>query len=136
METKMPTKQINPRDVYELIENNEGELMVLIFAFDEEPQSAFYCINEKRKTIDLYRSKNNIVIIDNLKAETIKKLKKTTHLYICEMKYNENPDAENEIVYAYKAELKEKPTPEQKKETIADKAKKVRESILKNSADS
>jgi hypothetical protein len=131
----MPTKQVNPRDVYELIENDEGEIMVLIFAFDEDPQSAFFYINEKRKTLDLYRSKNNIVIIDNLKKETIAKLKKTPHIYICEMKYNENPDAENEIVYAYTAEQKEAPTIAPKPETLSEKAKKARESVLKNSSD-
>lgn len=136
METKMPTKQLNPRDVYELIENEEGELMVLIFAFDEEPQSPFFCLNEKRKTIDLYRSKNNIVVIDNLKAETIKKIKKISHLYICEMKYNENPNDENEIVYAYVAELKERPQLPIEEKTLSEKAKKARESILKNSANS
>ena len=130
----MPAKQINPRDVYELIENDEGELMILIYASDTKPQSPFFCLNETRKTIDLYRSKNDIVIIDNLKAETIKKLKTIPHLYICELKYNENPEAENEIVYAYAVELKEKPQLPVKEKTLSEKAKKARESVLKNSS--
>ena len=129
----MPIKEINPRDVYELIENDEGELMVLIFAFDEKPQSPFFYINEKRKTLDLYRSKNDLVVIDNLKPETIKKLKKTSQIYVCEMKYNEDPEAENEIVYAYSAEPKERPLPTAKEETLSEKAKKARESVLRKS---
>lgn len=132
--TKQPK---NPTDVYELMENSEGEVMALIFADDTAPQNATFYLNEKEKRIELTRAQNNIVFIDGLQPESIQKIKKLTKLYVCEIKYNKDKDAENEIQYVYAANKKEpvaedKPTPPA--QNITDKAKKAREKILKKPA--
>ncbi|MBO5441280.1 MAG: hypothetical protein J6A09_01775 [Alphaproteobacteria bacterium] len=132
--TKQPK---NLTDVYELMENSEGEVMALIFADDTAPQNATFYLNEKEKRIELTRAQNNIVFIDGLQPESIQKIKKLTNLYVCEIKYNKDKDAENEIQYVYAANKKEpvaedKPTPPA--QNITDKAKKAREKILKKPA--
>ena len=129
----MPKKTIDPRNVYELIESDTEDLMVLIYASETQPQSPFFQINEKRKTIELYRAKNDLIIINNLKSETIEKLRNISQLYICEMKYNEDPNAENEVIYAYTAQKRE-PATDKKEETLSEKARKARELITKKSS--
>ena len=129
----MPKKTIDPRNVYELIESDTEDLMVLIYASETQPQSPFFQINEKRKTIELYRAKNDLIIINNLKSETIEKLRNISQLYICEMKYNEDPNAKNEMIYAYTAQKRE-PATDKKEETLSEKARKARELITKKSS--
>lgn len=129
----MQKKTIDPRNVYELIESDTEDLMVLIYASETQPQSPFFKINEKRKTIELYRAKNDLIIINNLKSETIEKLRNISQIYICEMKYNEDPNAENEIIYAYTAQKRE-PATDKKEETLSEKARKARELITKKSS--
>ena len=129
----------NPQNVYELMENDEGEVMVLIFAGEGKPQNPTFALYEKEKLIEIIRSKNDIVLIEGLQPEAMEKIKKLKTLYVCEMKYNEKPEAENEIVNAYAATVKKKPSSPQEQnsqeaqpqeETLAEKARKARESLL------
>lgn len=123
----MPT---NPRNVYELMENDDGEIMLLLYAGENEPQKSSFFINEKKKNLELYRNSKDTVIIEELVAESISKLKKIDTLYICEMKYNTKETEENEILYAYTATKEEKSLKE-KELSVSDKAKLAREKITK-----
>ena len=107
IETKNTLKQ-DPKNVYELMENDAGEIMVLIYAGEGKPINPTFMLNEKEKLIEIMRSKKDIILIEGLQPESIQKIKKIKTLYVCEMKYNENPEAENEIVNAYAAALKKK----------------------------
>lgn len=126
-------KPLNPKDVYELLENDEGEIMLLLYAGESKPQTAAFHINEKLKNLELYRNDKDLVIIDGLAPESITKLKKIKTLYVCEMKYSTAPDSENEILYAYPATPKEVsvPTKEKKGPSLSEKAKTAREKVLK-----
>ncbi len=138
-ETTDKTPQ-NPRNVYELMENDAGEVMVLIFAGEDKPVNPTFTLKEKEKLIEITRSKNDIILIEGLQPDTIEKIKNLKTLYVCEMKYNENPEAENEIVNAYAATVKKKAVEPQnelpkaeasQEETLAEKARKARENLLK-----
>ena len=138
IETKNTLKQ-DPKIVYELMENDAGEIMVLIYAGEGKPINPTFMLNEKEKLIEIMRSKKDIILIEGLQPESIQKIKKIKTLYVCEMKYNENPEAENEIVNAYAAALKKKAAVRQEnqqgistdsQETLAEKARKARENIL------
>ena len=98
-ETSQPEKQ-DPQNVYELMENDDGEVMVLLFAGEGTPQNPSFTLDEANRLIELSRSKNDIVLIEGLLPDAVEKLKKLSVLYVCEMKYNENPEAENEILHA------------------------------------
>ena len=111
-ETSQPEKQ-DPQNVYELMENDDGEVMVLLFAGEGTPQNPSFTLDEANQLIELSRSKNDIVLIEGLLPDAVEKLKKLSVLYVCEMKYNENPEAENEILHAYAAALKKKEQPQQ-----------------------
>lgn len=106
-ETSQPEKQ-DPQNVYELMENDDGEVMVLLFAGEGTPQNPSFTLDEANRLIELSRSKNDIVLIEGLLPDAVEKLKKLSVLYVCEMKYNENPEAENEILHAYAAAYKKK----------------------------
>lgn len=82
--------------------------MVLLFAGEGTPQNPSFTLDEANRLIELSRSKNDIVLIEGLLPNAVEKLKKLSVLYVCEMKYNENPEAENEILHAYAAALKKK----------------------------
>ena len=89
-ETSQPEKQ-DPQNVYELMENDDGEVMVLLFAGEGTPQNPSFTLDETNRLIELSRSKNDIVLIEGLLPDAVEKLKKLSVLYVCEMKYNENP---------------------------------------------
>lgn len=127
----MSKKTINPKDIYELMENDQGEIMLLLYAGDSAPQNSFFHINEERKCLELYRNTKDTVIIEGLEKESITKLQQTDTLYICEMKYNESPESENEILYAYATAPAKKQEKETTTPTISEKAKQAREKILK-----
>ncbi len=124
---------INPKDVYELIENDKGEIMVLLFADGQPPEKPFYYLNEQEKTLELMRSPSDSILIDGLQSVSIEKIKPLSQIYVCEMKYNEDENAEDEIVYAYTATLKKKDQKPQQlqKEDLSEKARRAREEILK-----
>lgn len=135
----METTPANPQNLYELMENDKGEMMALIFADDTAPQNPVFYLNETEKFIELHRTKDNIVYIEDLEPETVEKVKKITKLYVCEMEYNK--EGENKIAYLYAAELKkndplQKNTPPQPSaaQTLSEKARKAREKILNKSS--
>lgn len=133
----MPKKPLNPKDIYELMENDQGEIMLLLYAGESAPQKAAFRLNEKQRCLELYRNADDTVIIDGLENDSIAKLKQTETLYVCEIKYNEDAESENEILYAYPtAPVKEPPhaQPKQQKQeetSLSEKAREVREKILK-----
>lgn len=133
----MQKKSLNPRDVYELMENDQGELMLLLYAGESAPQKAFFHLNEESNCIELYRNPQDTVIIDGLKKDSITKLKQTEILYVCEIKYNENPNSENEILYAYPTSPAKEKTeipnnaPKAQNISLSEKAKQAREKVLK-----
>lgn len=140
------SSSLNPQDVYELIENDKGEIMLIIYATGQEPQNPSFALNEKDRRIELTRAKDDILHIEGLQAETVEKFKTVEKLYICEMKYNPDNNTENEIMYAYTALLKKKeqneaqpqkqsnPKPEEAKKNLSEKVRQAREEALKRKA--
>lgn len=140
------SSSLNPQDVYELIENDKGEIMLIIYATGQEPQNPSFALNEKDRRIELTRAKDDILHIEGLQAETVEKFKTVEKLYICEMKYNPDNNTENEIMYAYTALLKKKeqneaqtpkqsnPKPEEAKKNLSEKIRQAREEALKRKA--
>lgn len=120
-----------PQDTYELLENDINEIMILLYAPDSQPESPCFTLNEKRACVVIHRNPNDNVVITGLAFETIKKLKKLDILYVCELNYSEDENAENKIIYAYSAPLKKEDPKTPKNRTISEKAKKVREKIKK-----
>ena len=137
---------------YEIIENENNEIMILIYAGPTEPTNSTYTINEYAKHIILKRNSKDTLYIEQLSDEHMQKIKKLNTIYVCELKYNENlkEDEETDIVYAY-ASTKEIPAQHKKQETnntpkkdankettneepkqenILEKAKKTREKLL------
>lgn len=74
-ETSQPEKQ-DPQNVYELMENDDGEVMVLLFAGEGTPQNPSFTLDEANQLIELSRSKNDIVLIEGLLPDAVEKLKK------------------------------------------------------------
>ena len=123
-------------DSYEILENENNEIMILLYAGQTEPANSTYRINEYARHIVIKRNSKDTLYIEQLSDEYINKIKKLHTLYVCELKYNENQkeDEETDIVYAYASALEKEDTTQQKQEepqeTILDKAKKSREKVL------
>lgn len=134
------TEQYSPQDTYEIIENDNEEVMILIFANGNAPQKPTFSLDKKNKALELSKSPDEQIVLDGLQPETLVKLNKLETLYVCEIKYNEKETADNEIVYAYAATLKKKVASHEQKaqnqpqqqETLTQKARKARENILKS----
>ena len=119
------------QDIYELLENDSNEIMVLLYAVDSAPQNPSFSINEKRSCMILHRNPEDNVSITGLATETIQKLKKLDTVYVCEMNYSENEKEENKIVYAYQVSPKVDNTETTKETTLTEKAKKASEKLKK-----
>lgn len=122
------------KDIYELIENDNNEIMAIIFAQDTEPHNPCFLLHEVKHYIELYRNSKNTLILKGIKDEAIEKLKSVKKLYICEMYYNETIK-ENRIIYAYEAPLYNKEEYQRQlietkqKAEISEKAKILKEKI-------
>lgn len=133
----MDEVSFSPRDVYELVENDKGEVMVLIYAKDPAPHNSTFYLDIQNGGLKLNRTKEDTLLIAGLKPTAINKLKTLKRLYVCELKYTEDKNDENEIVYAYSASLQknvkmEEKAPKKEKST-AEKAKAAREKVLNKS---
>ena len=141
-------------DSYEILENENNEIMILLYAGQTEPANSTYRINEYAKHIIIKRNSKDTIYIEQLSDEYMQKIKKLDTIYICELKYNENlkEDEETDIAYAYAAiredlanntkatqktnnttkkdANKETTNEEPKQENILEKAKKTREKLL------
>ncbi len=133
--SKNPLKDINS---YELIENDAGELMIILYANPTPPTKTSFFINEENSSLELNRNPNDTIILDDLASETIEKLKPLKSIYVCELKYNQpqtektkENDDDFEIEYAYTAPHKKKEEPTPHKETLQEKLLKAKESLLK-----
>lgn len=127
--------KISPRDVYELVENDKGEIMIIIYAKDPAPQNPTFSLNQLGCVLKINRTKEDTLHIAGLEIESVHKLSKIKQLYVCEIKYKENADDNSEIVNVYTASLKKEQqtaikTPT-KQETISEKAQKAREKAIK-----
>ncbi len=125
--TKKVVNTLKDIDSYELIKNDKNEVMVLLYASNTPPSISSFYINEKAKQIELTRNENSIIIIENLQDESIKHLKELKNLYVCEIKYDEKTNTneeEAEIVFAY---IAKQSTSE--KRNIREKVKHQREKI-------
>ena len=92
------------KDIYELLENNNKEIMVLIYTLGNQPENPKFILNENNRCLEIYRNKKEAVILKGLQKETIEKIKKLDVVYVCELNSSANQPAENSIVYAYTAE--------------------------------
>lgn len=134
--------KISPRDVYELVENDKGEIMILIYAKDPAPQNATFSLSQAAKILRLNRTPKDILTVAGLDTDAVNKLSKIKQLYVCEIKYKESSDDESEIIHAYAATLKKEQSAvsntqtqqapvKTQSETISEKAQKAREKALK-----
>ena len=131
----MVENTLNDKNSYELMQNDNGDIMIMLYANESKPLNPSFHLNETIMQLELIRNSKNSILIEELQAETIEKIKKLQTIYVCEIKYNEensnNDDAE--IVYAYAARYKaQEPTsPRIKKEkTLQEKLEQTREKII------
>lgn len=92
------------KDIYELLENNEKEIMVLLYTNSIPPENPKFILNETYRRLEIYRSKKEVLFLNCLQKETIEKIKKLNIIYICELDSSEDVAEENKIIYAYTAQ--------------------------------
>ncbi len=109
------------QNIYDIIENEKGEILILLYEGKEAPENPSYFINKREKYIRIARNSKDIVLIEDIDNEYIKKIVAQPSIYVCELKYDETlkEGDESEIVYAYtalpKAMLKLKAKEEEEK---------------------
>lgn len=96
----------NNLNTYEIIENNEGEMMVMLYAHPNTPQNPSFHLNEKKHCLELNRNSEQTIVIEDIAEDYVEKIKKQTNLYVCELAYSEAENDESEIVHAYVVPLK------------------------------
>ena len=90
-------------DLYELLENEQKEIMVLIHTNSIPPENPKFILNEKAHRLEIYRNKQEVIILNGLQKDTIEKIKKLDIVYVCELNNLSNEENDDKIVYAYTA---------------------------------
>ena len=98
----------NNANAYEIIENDEGEMMVMLYAHPNTPQNPSFYLNEKNKCLELNRNAEQKIIIQDITADNVEKIKKQNNIYVCELTYSKDENEESEIVHAYIVPLDKK----------------------------
>ena len=102
----MLRNQAKEKDTYEIIENDEGEMMIMLYASPNAPQNPSFSLNEKKQCLELNRNLNQTIVIENITDSYVEKIKKQTNLYVCELSPTQDENDESEIVHAYIVPLK------------------------------
>ena len=138
----MVKNPLQNKDSYELIENDAGDIIITIYANQIKPTNPTFYIDEKENSIRLTKATEDIMFLENLATESIEKIKKLKEICICELKYNpdatEDDDFEVESAYIAtnitnkqtKTSTPLPPTTPQKEETLQEKIKKAKETVL------
>ncbi len=95
----------NTNDIYELLENEKKEIMVLLYTNSLPPENPRFLLNENYRRLEIYRNKREVILLNGLQKETISKIKELNIIYVCELDASTNTEDENKIIYAYTAEL-------------------------------
>ena len=100
----------NAPNTYEIIENEKGELLVLLYEGEKEPKNPTFFLNKHDKYCKITRNQEEIVLIENLTDEHLEKISALSTLYVCELKFEENitDEKDSTIVYAYQATKRKK----------------------------
>ena len=90
--------------MFDFVTNADGEIMLLIFAAEVEPENPMFEVDKAENTLWVYRTSENAVGLCDIEPQIIEKLSKLKTLLVCEM--NLPPANEkSEIVYVYEAKL-------------------------------
>ena len=139
MENKTP-------NTYEIIENEKGELLILLYEGSKAPENPIFFLNKHEKYVKLTRNIEDIVLIEGLTDEYVEKISKLSTLYVCELQYeeNKNDESDSQIVYAYQATKRKKQQPvakapsdenKTKEDLIQEKLQQTRAKITNKKAD-
>ena len=129
---------ISPREIYKLVENDKGEIMLIIYVRNQAPQNSTFLLNPLSGTLSIKRTPTDSLFIAGLALDAIEKLKKITELFICEIDNSKENKKESQIVRTYKAK-KEQPNqteqaaPQKHSQSVAEKAKSARSKVLNKS---
>ena len=118
-------------DIYELLENEEKEIMVLLYTNGLPPEFPRFILNEAFQRLEIYRNKREVILLNGLQKETIEKIKKLDIIYVCELDASPNVADENKIVYAYTADVTTKEGLSKKgtRQIISEKTQSLRDKI-------
>ena len=90
--------------MYDFVVNDEDEVMLLLYAGNEEPENARFVLNVSENTAELYRNDNECVVLENIPDDIFNSLADADKLLVCEISDTEKEE-DSEIVYAYEADL-------------------------------
>ena len=59
------------KDIYELLENNNKEIMVLIYTLGNQPENPKFILNENNRCLEIYRNKKDLQTSKSFLAQKI-----------------------------------------------------------------
>jgi hypothetical protein len=80
--------------------------MLLLYAGDTKPGQASIVLNPEEKSAELKRSADESIILEDIPDDIFDSLTDADTLLVCEIKDTDD-DQENELVYAYEAEIED-----------------------------
>lgn len=91
---------------YDFIVNDEDEVMLLLYAGNTKPEKSKIILNHADKSAELQRNENETIVLEEIPEDVFDSLIDADTLLVCELA-DSKTDEENNLVYAYEAEIED-----------------------------
>ncbi len=91
---------------YDFVVNDEDEVMLLLYAGETEPLAAKIVLDIENSSAELFRNKNETIVLDAIPDTIFDSLADADKLLVCELSDAEKEE-DSKIVYAYEAEIED-----------------------------
>ncbi|MBE6452398.1 MAG: hypothetical protein E7012_02780 [Alphaproteobacteria bacterium] len=89
---------------YDFLINEEDEVMLLLYARENEPQKPTIEIDAENHSAILHRREDDSFILSDIPDDVLDSLEDADKLLVCELSIEEKEE-DTQIIYAYEAEL-------------------------------
>lgn len=89
---------------YEFLINEEDEVMLLLYARENEPQTPTIEVDAENHSATLHRREDDTITLSNIPDDVLDSLAETDKLLVCELSMEED-EKDTQIIYAYEADL-------------------------------
>lgn len=91
-------------NTYDFVTNDEDEVMLLLYAGEDEPKNPTIEIDADNRSAILYRNEDDAISLEVIPDDVFDSLLDADSLLVCELSREENED-DTKIVYAYEADI-------------------------------
>lgn len=92
-------------DKFDFMINEEDEVMLLLYQRESSPHQARIEVDIENKSALLFRNEEDVIELNGIDNNVLDSLQDADKLLVCELSREEDEDGDNQIQYAYEADI-------------------------------